>query len=145
RHLKIAQTVDGKKTETEGWYADLKDSGSCAQPGSASSQRGFPLAYTTTTYGENGKQSSTFAMSVTSVVTAPLEGSLFEVPAGYTNSTPQAAERKTAHKAPGEIRIGVVAPHNTANVQNQSSKPYEHLVAQLQDAKFDVVPLADGT
>jgi hypothetical protein len=145
RHLKIASTVEGKKTETDGWYADLKDSGSCAQPAAGSSRRGFPLAYTTTTYGENGKPSSTFAMSVTSVTTAPLEAALFEVPAGYTNSAPQAADRKTAHKAPGEVRIGVVALRNTPNVQNQSSKPYEHLVAQLQDAKFDVVPLADGT
>ena len=145
RHLKIAQTVDGKKTETDGWYADLKDSGSCAQPGASASLRGFPLAYTTTTYGEDGKPSSTFAMSVTSVTTAPLEAALFEVPAGYANSAPQAADGKTAHKAPGEVRIGVVALHNSPNVQNQSSKPYEHLVAQLQDAKFDVVPLEDGT
>jgi hypothetical protein len=145
RHLKIAQTVEGKKTETDGWYADLKDSGSCAQPDAGSSHRGFPLAYTTTTYGENGKPSSTFAMSVTSVATAPLEAALFEVPAGYTNSAPQTAERKPAHKASGEIRIGVVALPNKPNLQNQSARPYEHLVAQLQDAKFDVVPLADGT
>ena len=145
RHLKVAQTVEGKKTETDGWYADLKDSGSCPQPGAGASHRGFPLAYTTTTYGENGKPSSTFAMSVTSVATAPLEAALFEVPAGYASSAPQAADRKTAHKAPGEIRIGVVALRNKPNVQDQSSKPYEHLVAQLQEAKFDVVPLADGT
>jgi len=145
RHLKIAQTTEGKKTETEGWYTDLKDAGSCDQLDSGSSHRGFPLAYTTTTYGENGKPSSTFAMSVTSVATAPLEAALFEVPAGYTNSAPQAGERKMAHKAPGEIRLGVVAPRNKSNVPNQNTKPYEHLVAQLQDAKFDVVPLPDGT
>lgn len=144
RHLKITQTTDGKKTETEGWYTNLKDGGSCAQQDSGSAQRGFPLAYTTTTYGENGKLSSTFAMSVTSVANAPLEAALFEVPGGYTDSAP-AAGKKVAHKAPGEIRLGVVEPRNKSNVQNQSTRSYEHLVAQLQDAKFDVVPLADGT
>jgi hypothetical protein len=145
RHLKISQTTDGKKTETEGWYTNLKDGGSCAQQDAGSAQRGFPLAYTTTTYGENGKASSTFAMSVTSVANAPLEAALFEVPAGYANSAPSGAEKKVAHKAPGEIRLGVVAPHNKSNVPNQGTRSYEHLVAQLQDAKFDVVPLADGT
>src|SRR5579864_5451423 len=40
RHLKIAQTADGKKTETEGWYTNLKDGGSCAEQDSASSHRG---------------------------------------------------------------------------------------------------------
>jgi hypothetical protein len=145
RHLRITQTTDGKKTETEGWYTNLKDGGSCAQQDSGSAQRGFPLAYTTTTYGENGKPSSTFAMSVTSVANAPLEAALFEVPAGYTDSAPAAAGKKVAHKAPGEIRLGVVEPRNKSNVQNQSTRSYEHLVAQLQDAKFDVVPLAEGT
>ena len=143
RHLKTVETTDGNKTETDGWYIDLKDAAACNQEDTAGVNRGFPLSYTMTTSGENGKP-STFTMSVTSLTAAPLDAALFEVPAGYTDSSPKVADPKST-KTPGVTRIGVVAMHNQSPGQNQSSVPYEHLLAQLQDAKFDVVPLAGGS
>ena len=144
RHLKTVETADGSKTETDGWYIDLKDAAACAQEDAAGANRGFPLSYTMTTIGETGKP-STFTMSVTSLTAAPLDAALFEIPAGYTDSSPKAGDPKSSTKTPGVTRIGVVAMHNQSPGQNQSSVPYEHLLAQLQDAKFDVVPLADGS
>jgi len=144
RHLKIVEAADGSKTETDGWYIDLKEASVCGQEDAGGVNRGFPLSYTMTTAGENGKP-STFTMSVTSLTAAPLEAALFEIPAGYTDSSLKAGDRKSSTKTPGVTRIGVVAMHNQSPGQNQSSVPYEHLLAQLQDAKFDVVPLADGS
>jgi len=135
RHLKSADAG----TETDGWYIELKDAAYCSQQDAGSANRGFPLAYTITTHGENGKSSSTFSMSVTSLATAPLDAALFDIPAGYTNSDPKAA--KAAPKNSGVVRIGVVALRGKSN----GAAPYQHLIAQLQDAKFDVVPLQDGS
>ena len=144
RHLKTVEAADGSKTETDGWYIDLKEAAACGQEDAGGVNRGFPLSYTMTTAGENGKP-STFTMSVTSLTAAPLDAALFEIPAGYTDSSPKAGAQKASTKTPGVTRIGVVAMHNQSPGQNQSSIAYEHLLAQLQDAKFDVVPLADGT
>ncbi|MBZ5593612.1 MAG: DUF4412 domain-containing protein [Acidobacteriia bacterium] len=145
RHLKTVETADGKKTETDGWYIDLKEAAACSQQDAGGAHRGFPLAYTMTTTGQDGKPASTFTMSVTSLTTAPLDAALFEVPAGYTDSSPKAGDRKSSTKTPGVIRIGVVAVRNQPGGQNPGTMPYQHLLAQLQEAKFDVVPLADGS
>jgi hypothetical protein len=144
RHLKTLETSDGNKTETDGWYIDLKEAEACSQEDAGGVNRGFPLSYTMTTSAENGKP-STFIMSVTALTAAPLEAALFEIPAGYTDSSPKTGAGKSSTKTPGVTRIGVVAIRNRSTGQNQSSVPYEHLLAQLQDAKFDVVPLADGS
>lgn len=146
RHLKITETTEGKpeRTETDGWYIDLKDVNSCSRP-QASQQGGYPVSYSITTFGEGGKTTSTVSMRVTALVTAPLEASLFEVPHGYAESTPQAAALKVAPKAAGAIRIGAVALANQSPQNIQSGAAYNQLIAQLQAAQLEVVPLPAGT
>jgi len=132
RHLKTVEA----KTETDGWYIELKDGAYCGQQDAGSANRGFPLAYSITTDGK-----STFSMSVTSLAAAPLDAALFDFPAGYTNAEAKAEKPKKS----GMVRIGVVPMHNKSNGQNASAAPYQHLIAELQEAKFDVVPLQDGS
>ena len=144
RHLKTVETADGKKTEVDGWYIDLKEAAVCGQQDAGGAHRGFPLAYSMTTPGQDGKAASTFVMSVTSLTAAPLEAALFEIPAGYADSSAKAGDGKSSTKTPGVIRIGVIAMRNQPG-QNPSMAPYQHLLAELQDAKFDVVPLPDGS
>ena len=93
RHLKTVKTADGSKTETDGWYIDLKEAAACGQEDAAGANRGFPLSYTMTTTGENGKP-TTFTMSVTSLTAAPLDAALFEIPAGYADSSAKASPQR---------------------------------------------------
>ena len=146
RHLKVTDAAEAKqRTETDGWYIDLKEVGSCSQLGVRAVVDGYPVSYTITAYGENGKVASTVSMRVTSLVTAPLDAAFFEVPRGYAETNPQAAATKVSQKAPGSTRIGAVAIGNQANQAVPSSTGYNQLVAQLQSAQFDVVSLASGT
>ena len=142
RHLKIVEAAEGNKsrTETEGWYVDLADL-ACSSQGGAN--HGFPVSYATTSYGEDGKVSSTVTMRLKGIETDPLEPTLFDIPAGYTE--PHAAGQQASQKAPGMIRIGAVAIRDKSNREAQSDGAYQRLIAQLQEAKFDVVPLADGS
>jgi len=144
RHLKAVQTANGGKerTETDGWYIDLKDRGACSGQDTATATRGYPLSYTITSTGENSKTASKVSMTVTALVTGPLNAALFEIPAGYTDS---GAPRKAQSKANGTIRIGAVALRSKPDHQAQANNAYSHLLAQLQEAKFDIVPLADGS
>ena len=145
RHLKITEAADGKqRTETDGWYIDLKDLG-CYRQELSSTSGGYPVSYTIATYGEKGKPASTVSMKVTALVTAPLDRMLFEVPPGYTESTPQNAVRKVTQKAPGSVRIGAAALQNKSNQKFQNGAVYNQLYAQLQAAQLDVLPLAEGT
>jgi hypothetical protein len=145
RHLKAIQTANSGKdrTETDGWYADLKELGSCAGQDASAADRGYPLAYTITSYGENNKPSSKVTMTVTSVVNAPLSTALFEIPTGYADSA-ERSERSAQPKANGAARVCVVAMRGKPDSQTQANNAYGHLLAQLQEAKLDVVPLQDG-
>ena len=147
RHLKITKAADGKseRTETDGWYIDLKGMDPCSQT-QAAAGNGYPVAYTINTYGENGKPTSTVSMKVTALVTAPVDGMLFEVPRGYTESTPQsavtAASAKATSKAPGVVRIGTVPMLNQSAQALPVSATYTQLMGQLQTAQLEVIPLA---
>lgn len=147
RHLKVTDLAEGKheRTETDGWYIDLKEVGSCARQEVHSAADGYPVSYTITSFGENGKAASTVSMRVTSLLTAPLDAAVFEVPRGYAETTPQSAATKVAQKAPGSTRIGAVALDNQAAQKLQGNTGYSQLIAQLQSAQLDVVPLAGGT
>ena len=146
RHLKAVQTEEGGKgrTETDGWYIDLKELGSCSGQDGGSAKRGYPAAYTITSYDENNKPASKVTMTVTSLVTAPLSAALFEIPSGYTDAAAH-PDQKAQSKTNGTIRIGAVAMRAKPDSQPQANNAYSHLLAQLQEAKFDVVPLADGS
>jgi hypothetical protein len=146
RHLKIIDAAEGNKgrTETDGWYVDMADL-ACSSQDASGTNHGFPVTYATTNYGEDGKVSSTVTMRLKGIETDPLEPALFEIPAGYTESGPHAAGQKASQKAPGMIRIGAVMMRDKSNRQAQSDGAYQRLIAQLQEAQFDVVPLADGS
>ena len=145
RHLKLVEKAEGKKerTETDGWYADVPALGSCSGQDSEAAKRGYPLLYNTTAYSENGKAASTIIMQVTAVETAPLDAAMFEVPAGYADSA-QATQPKGAPKDPGIIRVGAVAMRSKSAQKGQGAGAFEHLVAQLAEAKIDVLTLPDA-
>jgi hypothetical protein len=142
RHLKLTETTEGKKerTETDGWYIDVKDLPSCS---GTSASTGYPAAYTIASFAENGKPASTIVMQITDLKVDPLDATLFDVPADYKDASKTADSKPPAEKTSGAIRVGAVA------MRNKSSRPstaaYSRLLSQLQDAKIDVFPLADGT
>lgn len=149
RHLKMTGTAGAKneRTETDGWYVDLKNLNSCSsQPAGTSAEGGYPVAYTITTYAESGKPSSTVSMRVTALVTGPLDAALFEVPGGYSESNPlSSAASKLAPKSAGAVRIGAVGLDNQSTQKVQATAAYNQLIGQLQAAQFEVVPLPNGT
>lgn len=98
------------------------------------------MGYTITTYGENGKPSSTVSMRVTAVTADRLDAALFEIPAGYKD-----ADRTAAEKPAGAVRIGAPALQNKFSTQVQGAAPYNQLFATLREAKLDVIPLGDRT
>jgi hypothetical protein len=149
RHLTMVETTAGTRahTETDGWYIDLKDMPSCSATStaarSAAPSPGFPMAYTVTTFGENGKPTSTLTMQVTDLTIAPLETALFDVPAEYKDSS-KAAEGPAIPKTAGVPRVGAVPMRNKSDQTRLSPAPYGHLLSELQAAKVDVMPLVDG-
>ena len=148
RHLKMTETnaASKERTETDGWYIELKDLPSCSMAGAAAQagNPGYPAAYTITTFAENGRPSSTFAMQVTDLTVAPLDPALFEIPADYKEAG-KVTEGPALPKTSGTMRVGAVAMRNKSANQNPSPAPYGHLLSQLQSAQIDVLPLADGS
>jgi hypothetical protein len=114
RHLKTKLTIepapdacnpDRFHQETDGWYTDFEYGLSCETGMAAARQRpvqtggcqdrvvtkqlgtarlGFPLSLTTTTYGPDGRVTSTSTSEVSELSRTPLDAALFDVPAGYT-------------------------------------------------------------
>ena len=155
RHLKMTTISEGKadgkgegkkdRTETDGWYIDLKDMATCSGQDAGSQNQGYPLGYTITTYGENGKPSSKMAMSVTAVVTDPLDPALFEVPADYKDTGARTGDKAAAGKPANSVRIGAVPMQNQFSAQVNGAASYNQLFATLREAKLDVIALSGGT
>ena len=150
-HLKMTTTTEGKKerTETDGWYIDLKDLPSCAMPKPTAKTDaptpGYPAAYTITTFGENGKPTATITMQVTDLSRDPLDSKLFEPPVDYKDGSKTAESKPPAEKASGTIRVAAVPMRNKSAQQNPSNAAYSRLLSQLQDAKVDVFPVTEGS
>jgi hypothetical protein len=149
RHLKIKESTEGKDgkketTETDGWYMDLTGIGSCFSRNAGMRDRGYPASYTITTYGENGKPVSTVSMSIKSMADAPLASTMFEVPAGYKDSTPREVPKNGLPKTPGVTRVGAVLIHDKSNSGVPNHSYYDRLAAQLMDAKLELIQLEDG-
>ena len=149
RHLKIKESTEGKdgkkgSTETDGWYMDLTGIGACFSRNAGMRDRGYPASYTITTYGENGKSVSTVTMSIKSMADVPLASTMFEVPAGFKDSTPREVPKNGLPKAPGMIRVGTVLIRDKSNSGVHSQTYYDRLTAQLMDAKLDLIQLEDG-
>jgi hypothetical protein len=149
RHLKITETAEGKdgkkeKVETDGWYIDLAGLGSCFAGDASFADRGYPANYSITTYGENGKPVSTVTMHITGMVDGPVASSVFEVPAGYKDSTPREIPKNGVPKAPGVTRVGAVLIRDKSNPAAHNGAYYDRLTAQLLEAKLDLIQLEDG-
>jgi len=167
-----------QRIETDGWYVDVPaapvdaspvaapaaSAGACADTINVASTGdakalGFPIEYSTTITGEDGKP-SVVKMEVTELEITTLDASLFDVPAGMREATDlrilsqavsdanettlakQLQEPATVQKAPGTILVGV------ADVVNKTTQPVDtralrsKLVADLVAAQIAAAPLA---
>jgi len=173
------------RIETDGWYIDQPKAlmtqpvetgpSSGPIPGSCTDQvqatvngdgkaLGFPIAYTTTIKGDDGKSVVT-SMEVTAFEMTTLDAALFEIPPGLNaamnigemakalsdvnetrladaDTAPAAAPRP---KAPGALRIGVPEFTNKAAQSVNTRAMRQQLIDQLTEAKLDAVPMAAAT
>ena len=165
-------SCDKKKERvvTDGWYAAVPVPLMCAavQPAPvpvASDCRdeqqttttgeppaGKPLAYTVTTYGDDGKESGSARMEVKELTVAPVDEALLDAPPGYTKMADAAAfvkaieraeneARWAAPKAAGIIRIGVLMPSNKSGENASVEQINEELLESLTVRPFEAVPI----
>jgi hypothetical protein len=167
-----------QRMETDAWYIDAPKT-LAAQPPTPAAQSaaacrdeiktnvvgdaallGFPIAYTTTVAGQDGKPVVVMQMEVTSYEITNLDAALFEIPAGMTAATSarqlgkavsDANEAKLAARAPlsppppkkaGMVRVGVpeLANKTTQSVDTRALRT--QLIAELGEQKMEGVPLA---
>ncbi len=186
-----------QRMETDGWYIDLTFGLDCdlgaaqmagrppVPPGGCrdevvakqigSGRRGYPLSETTTMFGPDGRAMFTSTKEVLDLSREPLDAALFDVPAGYTETTdsqelygapsmasimsessqPQAsqaqpsAERPESSsvsaamtKAPGTLRVGVVAINNRTDRSVSLDSLRQRLIGRIAGSGIDAVPLS---
>jgi hypothetical protein len=173
-----------QRVETDGWYinapkalaaqassaaAPTAAAGGCADQITATANGdpnalGFPITYTSTIVGDDGKP-SVVSMEVSEFELTTLDAGLFEIPSGMNaalnvgelgRALSDANEAKLAAataagpatpvaKAPGVIRIGVPEFTNKTTTGVDTRSLREDLVETLTAARFDAVPLAGGS
>ena len=121
---------------------------------------GFPMTYTTTTEGADGKPVVVMQMEVTEFEVTNLDAALFEIPEGLTVASntrdlakavsdaneaqlaSRAASSNAAPKKPGVTRVGVpeLANKTEQNVDTRALRT--QLIAELAEQKMEGVPLA---
>src|SRR4030095_12229228 len=193
RHVKVmidkqpmAGACDSSKQriETDGWYIDNPPSianrpspseqtppspDGCTDQIQATSNGdpkvlGFPIAYTTTLTGDDGKPVVS-TMEVTEFEATTLDPALFEIPGGLNaamniremskalsdaneaklvaaSSEPSAAP---APKTPGVTRIAVPEFTNKTTQAVDTRALRQRLIGDLTEAKFEAVPMAAAT
>jgi len=179
------------KTETDGWYIDFAFGLNCetgssqmtsappqAQGGCRDRMRfnrqgaartGYPLQETTTMYGPNGEVAFTSTKEVVELSREPLEAALFDVPAGYVETTnsqelyampsmesvmSQANENRQPRddaqnnqpsggnaKAPGVVRIGVVPINNRTDRGISAASLRASLISGIEGSGVEAVAL----
>ena len=169
-----------QRIETDGWYIDapkaLQSQTTPAAPGNPSGggcndrveashngdpkALGFPIAYTTTIVGEDGKP-SVVSMEVSEFEITTLDAALFEIPQGLNaasniaelgkalsdaNEAKLVAETSAPPPAPparkpGVVRIGVPEVTNKTTTAVDTRALRGQLTSHLSDAKFEAVPL----
>jgi hypothetical protein len=165
-----------QRIETDAWYIDAPKA-VAAQPPSPpqtnaaacrdeikvnqtgdTSLVGFPISYTTTMPGADGKP-LVMQMEVTEFEVTGLDPSLFEIPAGMTEapsgrelakavsdanevklSSPSAASAPP--KKPGIVRVGVPELANKTTQQVDTRALRTQLINELAEQKMEGVPLA---
>ncbi len=178
-----------QRTETDGWYIDLalfdcnvgrsqamanrymppggcRDRVSFRQVGTA--RTGYPLIETTTMFGPNGAAMFTMSKEVIELTTDPLDIGLFDIPAGYTETTnsqelyapttsavsgvpsynaqipadnSNSEMAGSQRKQPGTIRVGVVSIENKTNRPVSLEGLRERLVGGIGSTGIDAVAL----
>jgi hypothetical protein len=170
-----------QRIETDGWYIDQPKAlsgqvepapapmqGACTDTiqatvnGDAKSL-GFPIGYTTTIKGDDGKSIVT-SMEVTTLELTTLDAALFEIPPGMNAAmnigemgkalsdinetrlaeadTAPAAAATLKPKAPGAVRIGVPEVSNKTSQTVNTRAMRQQLIAQLSEAGVEGVPMA---
>ncbi|HEV2883958.1 MAG TPA: hypothetical protein VGW36_03815 [Pyrinomonadaceae bacterium] len=197
RHIKTSTTMASsadactqiqQKIETDGWYIDFSAGFTCELGGSRPStppsasggcqdriefkrtgagRTGYPLVETTTAYGPNGAVTYSTTREVVELSREPLDAALFDVPAGYAETTNpqdlygmpsmasmgQAAQSQPAEnagrtsapatdaKAPGTIRVGVIEINNRSGKQVSTESLRQRLINDIEGNGIDAVPL----
>ena len=202
RHIKTTMTMESsadacnpvkQRMETDGWYIDLTFGLDCdlghsqmasrqmAQGGCrdrvvtkqiGSGRKGYPLTETMTMYGPDGNAMFSTTKEVLDLSREPLDAALFELPAGYTETTdsqelyavsaapsmssimgeasqPQpSAERPSTTmqpavtKAPGTLRVGVVTINNRTDRPVSLDTLRQRLIGGIIGGGIDAVPLS---
>ena len=171
------------RLETDGWYIDppksapppSPDQTAAASPGDCADQvqatsngdpkvLGFPIDYTTTMTGDDGKPIVS-SMQVTEYELTTLDAALFEIPPGLNaamnvremgKALSDANEVKLAAadaappaaplpKTPGVIRLGVPEFTNKAPHFVDTRGLRARLITELSAVKVEAVPMAAGT
>lgn len=191
RHVKVTmdkQPMPGacdqtkQRMETDGWYIDVPTSLTASSPQNATpppavggcndeikatqngdaKALGFPINYTMTVSGDDGKP-NIVTMDVTELETTMLDAALFEIPAGFTaagdlralsKALSDANEAKLAIEAPasavssrtpGAVRVGVPELTNSSGQEVDTRALRARLIADLVAAKVEAEPLAAGS
>jgi hypothetical protein len=164
-----------ERVQTDGWYAALPVPLMCTpvQPITAPTASadcrdeeratttgppppGKPLAYTMTSFGDDGKETASAKMEVKELVVGPVDETLLDAPAGYTRAADAAAfvaaveraeneARWGAPKAAGTIRIGVLMPANKSGEEVPVDAMGDELLEALTVAPYDAVPILAKT
>ena len=164
--------------ETDGWYVDLQmpaqatpdvapqQAASCVDEIKATQYGdpkvlGFPIAYSTTITGEDGKPNMV-SMEITELEVTTLDSALFDIPPGMTDAgnlqaltraISDANETKLSQeltsstappppKIPGAALVGVPEVVNKTTQQIDTRALRGRLVSELADAKLNAAPLA---
>ena len=171
-----------QRMETDGWYIDVPTALTASSPQGATAPPvvggcndeikatqtgdpkalGFPINYTMTVNGEDGKP-NVVAMDITELETTTLDAALFDIPAGFTaagdlralsKALSDASEAKlavevppsaTAPRTPGAIRVGVPELTNSSGQEVDTRALRAHLIADLVAAKIEAEPLVAGS
>lgn len=199
RHIKRTMSMESspdacnpvnQKMEIDGWYIDLAFGLTCELSGPAmtagpspaggcrdrvrfnnqgAARPGYALKETTTMYGPNGQVTFTSTKEVIELSREPLDAALFDVPAGYVQTTNSqelygmpsmdaimaeanngrqpAADRQTSMsgpgkaKAPGVIRVGVVNINNRTDRAVSVDLLRGHLINEIEGNGIEAVAL----
>jgi hypothetical protein len=163
--------------ETDGWYVDLPAATQAVPdttppPGCVDQVKatlngdpkvlGFPISYSTTIVGEDGKP-NVVAMEISELEITTLDAALFDAPAGMmemgnlqaltkavsdSNETKLAASLTAAappvEKTPGVALVGVPEIVNKTAQQVDTRALRDRLVTELAELKLNAAPLAAG-
>jgi len=174
--------------EQDGWYIDLNFGLNCESVGRPPMMRpgvgggcqdrfrsrhvgagrtGFPLIETTIGYDQNDREQYRITKEVADLSRQPLDAALFDIPAGYTETSnaqelyavnpnammPQGMGRQPAGNVnaaagdpaeasrPGAIRIGVVQFNNKTKAALSTEELRGRLVGSISNAGIEAIPL----